>query len=254
MPSLPDRKGHFGIFGGRYAAETLMPALTGAGGSLSRGRKDKAFREEFHYYLRNTREGRRPVPGAEAHGDPRRGEHLPQARGPEPHRLAQDQQHPRPGPARPADGEEAGDRRDGRGPARRGHRHRGGALRHGVPDLHGRGGHPAAGPQRPSDEDPRRRGRPRRPPGRHPQGRDERGDALLGHRRPGHLLRHRHGGRAPPLPGDGPRFPERHRPGGEAADPEEGGAPPRLPHRLRGRGEQRHGALLPVSGRRQRWR
>ena len=24
---LPDNNGHFGIYGGRYAAETLMPAL-----------------------------------------------------------------------------------------------------------------------------------------------------------------------------------------------------------------------------------
>ena len=28
MPSLPDSKGHFGVFGGRYVAETIMPALT----------------------------------------------------------------------------------------------------------------------------------------------------------------------------------------------------------------------------------
>jgi len=26
-PTLPDKNGHFGVFGGRYAAETLMPAL-----------------------------------------------------------------------------------------------------------------------------------------------------------------------------------------------------------------------------------
>ncbi len=25
--TLPDKNGHFGIFGGRYVAETLMPAL-----------------------------------------------------------------------------------------------------------------------------------------------------------------------------------------------------------------------------------
>jgi len=27
MKTLPDKNGHFDIFGGRYAAETLMPAL-----------------------------------------------------------------------------------------------------------------------------------------------------------------------------------------------------------------------------------
>ncbi len=52
MPSLPDRKGHFGVFGGRYVAETIMPALTELEAAYRESRKDKAFREEFHYYLR----------------------------------------------------------------------------------------------------------------------------------------------------------------------------------------------------------
>ena len=52
MPSLPDRKGHFGVFGGRYVAETIMPALSELDAAYRESRKDKAFREEFHYYLR----------------------------------------------------------------------------------------------------------------------------------------------------------------------------------------------------------
>jgi tryptophan synthase beta chain len=52
MPSLPDRKGHFGVFGGRYVAETIMPALTELETAYRDSRQDKAFREEFHYYLR----------------------------------------------------------------------------------------------------------------------------------------------------------------------------------------------------------
>src|SRR5512136_259332 len=52
MPSLPDRKGHFGVFGGRYVAETIMPALTELEAAYRESRKDRAFREEFHYYLR----------------------------------------------------------------------------------------------------------------------------------------------------------------------------------------------------------
>ena len=52
MPSLPDRKGHFGIFGGRYVAETIMPALTELEAAYRASRKDKAFREEFHDCLR----------------------------------------------------------------------------------------------------------------------------------------------------------------------------------------------------------
>jgi tryptophan synthase beta chain len=52
MPSLPDRKGHFGVFGGRYVAETIMPALLELEAAYRQSRKDKAFREELHYYLR----------------------------------------------------------------------------------------------------------------------------------------------------------------------------------------------------------
>ncbi len=52
MPSLPDRKGHFGVFGGRYVAETIMPALTELETAYRQSRRDKAFRKEFHYYLR----------------------------------------------------------------------------------------------------------------------------------------------------------------------------------------------------------
>ena len=47
------------------------------------------------------------------------GPDLPQARGPQPHRRAQDQQHDRPGAARQAHGQAAHDRRDRRRPARR---------------------------------------------------------------------------------------------------------------------------------------
>ena len=52
-----------------------------------------------------------------------------QARGPQPHRVAQDQQRARPGPADPADGQDAGDRRDRGRPARRRHRDRRGPVR-----------------------------------------------------------------------------------------------------------------------------
>jgi tryptophan synthase beta chain len=51
-PSLPDKKGHFGIFGGRYVAETLMPALIELEKAYKASRKDRPFRDEFTYYLR----------------------------------------------------------------------------------------------------------------------------------------------------------------------------------------------------------
>jgi tryptophan synthase beta chain len=49
--SLPDKKGHFGIFGGRYVAETLMPALIELEEFYIEARKDREFRDEFAYYL-----------------------------------------------------------------------------------------------------------------------------------------------------------------------------------------------------------
>jgi tryptophan synthase beta chain len=49
---LPDKKGHFGIYGGRYVAETIMPALLELEESYYRYRDDREFQEELNYYLR----------------------------------------------------------------------------------------------------------------------------------------------------------------------------------------------------------
>jgi tryptophan synthase beta chain len=48
----PDKGGHFGIYGGRYAAETLMPALIELEEAYLLAKKDKAFQVEFDRYLR----------------------------------------------------------------------------------------------------------------------------------------------------------------------------------------------------------
>jgi tryptophan synthase beta chain len=61
---LPDRRGHFGPFGGRYAAETLMPALLELEAAYHAARRDRAFREEFTRYLRTY--GGRETPLYEA--------------------------------------------------------------------------------------------------------------------------------------------------------------------------------------------
>jgi tryptophan synthase beta chain len=53
MKTLPDKNGHFGIFGGRYAAETLMPALIKLDEAYKAVKKDKAFRKEFAYYRKD---------------------------------------------------------------------------------------------------------------------------------------------------------------------------------------------------------
>ncbi len=52
MPALPDRKGHFGMFGGRYVAETIMPALAELEAAYRASRRDRAFQAEFRDYLR----------------------------------------------------------------------------------------------------------------------------------------------------------------------------------------------------------
>ena len=48
----PDKKGHFGQFGGRYVPETLMPALLELEEAYNHFRNDREFKEEFAYYLR----------------------------------------------------------------------------------------------------------------------------------------------------------------------------------------------------------
>ncbi|PKN71616.1 MAG: tryptophan synthase subunit beta [Deltaproteobacteria bacterium HGW-Deltaproteobacteria-12] len=53
MKILPDKNGHFGIFGGRYAAETLMPALIDLEKAYRAAQKDKSFHKEFADYQRD---------------------------------------------------------------------------------------------------------------------------------------------------------------------------------------------------------
>jgi tryptophan synthase beta chain len=52
LPKVPDRRGHFGIYGGRYVAETLMPALTELEQAYAKARRDRSFHKEFQFYLR----------------------------------------------------------------------------------------------------------------------------------------------------------------------------------------------------------
>ena len=49
----PDPRGHFGQFGGRYVAETLMPALLELEESYKECQADPSFRAEFEAYLKN---------------------------------------------------------------------------------------------------------------------------------------------------------------------------------------------------------
>ncbi len=49
----PDENGHFGIFGGRYVPETLMPALLKLRDEYNEIRFDKDFWSEVDYYLKD---------------------------------------------------------------------------------------------------------------------------------------------------------------------------------------------------------
>ena len=50
MKTVPDKRGHFGVFGGRYAAETLMPALLDLEQAYGKAQKDSSFKKDFDLY------------------------------------------------------------------------------------------------------------------------------------------------------------------------------------------------------------
>ena len=52
MMKLPDKKGHFGTYGGRYVSETLMPALLELEDAFNRYKNDSSFKRELNYYLK----------------------------------------------------------------------------------------------------------------------------------------------------------------------------------------------------------
>ncbi len=51
--ALPDERGYFGAFGGRYVPETLMPALGELEEAYAAAREDESFREELERLLRD---------------------------------------------------------------------------------------------------------------------------------------------------------------------------------------------------------
>jgi tryptophan synthase beta chain len=53
MYEFPDARGHFGQFGGRYVAETLMPALLELEAAYREAQADPAFHQEFQSYLQH---------------------------------------------------------------------------------------------------------------------------------------------------------------------------------------------------------
>jgi len=57
---LPNKKGGFGVFGGKFVPETLMTALKKLEDEYNRAKKDKKFQKQLEYYL--TRYAGRPTP------------------------------------------------------------------------------------------------------------------------------------------------------------------------------------------------
>jgi tryptophan synthase beta chain len=53
MKPYPDKFGHFGVYGGRYVAETLMPVLIEIDKAYAQARRDPTFQAEFREILRN---------------------------------------------------------------------------------------------------------------------------------------------------------------------------------------------------------
>ncbi|GBQ60084.1 tryptophan synthase subunit beta [Komagataeibacter swingsii] len=53
LRSGPDGRGRFGIFGGRFVAETLMPLLLELDGAYKAAQADPEFRRELDYYLKD---------------------------------------------------------------------------------------------------------------------------------------------------------------------------------------------------------
>ena len=56
----PDKRGYFGIFGGKYVPETLMAALNELEIEYKKSRNNKSFKEELDYYLKQY--AGRPTP------------------------------------------------------------------------------------------------------------------------------------------------------------------------------------------------
>ena len=49
----PDENGHFGIFGGRYVAETLMPLVLDVENVWKTAKSDPTFWSELEYYRKH---------------------------------------------------------------------------------------------------------------------------------------------------------------------------------------------------------
>ncbi|MBV8840173.1 MAG: pyridoxal-phosphate dependent enzyme, partial [Alphaproteobacteria bacterium] len=49
----PDERGHFGLYGGRFVAETLMPLILDLERAYAEAKQDPVFRQQMDGYLKN---------------------------------------------------------------------------------------------------------------------------------------------------------------------------------------------------------
>ena len=223
----PDERGHFGIFGGRFVAETLMPLILDLERHYEAAKHDPAFKAELDHLL--THYVGRPSPlyfaerltayAREKAGDGARGAKIYFKREELNHTGAHKINNVL-GQILLARrmGKSAHHRRDRRRPAWRCDRDRLRALRPRMHRLYGRRRCRAAEAECLPHEHARRESRARAVRRAHAEGCDERGVARLGHQCRRYILLHRHGGRAASLSGDGARFPMHHRRGDAHAD------------------------------------
>ena len=196
----PDERGHFGIFGGRFVAETLMPLILDLEAAYTDAKNDPAFQAELSDLM--VHYGGRPSPLYYAE---RLTEHLGGAKI---YFKRDELNHTGSHKINNCLGQILLARRMGKTRiiAETGAGQHGVAvatvcaLRPAVRDLHGQDGRRTAAAQRFPHEAARSEGE-RGDLGRDDaQGRDERGAARLGDERPRHLLHHRHGGGPAPYP------------------------------------------------------
>ena len=196
----PDERGRFGIFGGRFVAETLMPLILELEQAYEAAKADPAFQAELDAWLADYVGRPSPLYLAE-----RLTAHLGGAKV---YFKRDELNHTGAHKINNCIGQILLARRMGKRRiiAETGAGQHGVAtatvaapLRPAVRRLHGRRRHRAAEAERVPHAAARRRGAPGDLGLGDAQGRDERGAARLGHQRRRHLLHHRHGRRPAPL-------------------------------------------------------
>jgi tryptophan synthase beta chain len=150
----PDERGHFGLYGGRFVAETLMPLILDLERAYDDAKADPKFQAEMDRHLATYVGRPSPLYFAERlTAALQRREDLFQARGAQSHWRAQGEQCARPDHAGSAHGQDAHHRRDWGWHARRCDRDLVRQIRPALYRLHGLRRRRAQKAKRTEDED-----------------------------------------------------------------------------------------------------